>query len=193
MKLSAVQPIAEDLLELFRPACEDIEIAGSVRRKKPEVHDLEFVLLPVRDTDMFGDPQDTSSKLDMRIGAMIGCNVLRWDMEVKRNGPRLIRLIHNDSALIVELYIADAANFGNLLTIRTGCSEFSRWLVTQHQFGGGMPKGMGQQAGYLRKCTGEVIPCRTERLFFEALGVRWYEPEERTPETAARLWRRTGQ
>lgn len=183
-------PIAEQLAALLTPACEETKIAGSVRRRKPEVHDLEFVLLPKRDLDMFGDPQESYTLLDKVIAGMVSDRILGWDAEVKRNGPKLKRLLRPvglTSSLVVELYIADERNFGNTLAIRTGCWEFSRGMMTAKSKGGGMPEGMRQIDGYLHH-GGQVVPCRTEEEYFARLGLKWYEPEERTPELAARLW-----
>lgn len=48
MKLAEAQAIGEHLARLWTPFVERLEIAGSVRRKKPEVKDLEVVLIPRR-------------------------------------------------------------------------------------------------------------------------------------------------
>jgi len=49
MLLAEARKLAEQMVERLRPACDKIEIAGSVRRGKPEVKDIEIVCLP-RDT-----------------------------------------------------------------------------------------------------------------------------------------------
>jgi DNA polymerase/3'-5' exonuclease PolX len=186
---SEVMPLAESLRQYLASASEEIQIAGSVRRGKQIVHDLEFVLLPTRGLDLWGEESESSPVLDCTIGAAVKDGILEWDRDVKRNGPKLKRLIHSPSGLIVELYIADERNFGNIFAIRTGCHEFSRGMMTSKAHGGGMPVGLRQIDGYLRQGE-EIIPCRTEEEFFLAIGLRYFEPEERTPEMAARLWRR---
>jgi DNA polymerase/3'-5' exonuclease PolX len=189
MNRDQVLPHAARLLELLQPACQEIAVAGSVRRQKAEVHDLEFVLMPLRDMDMFGEPQDSYSRLDATIAGAVRAGQLAWDQDVKRNGPKMKRLILLEQKLVVELYIADTLNYGNLLTIRTGCWEFSRGMMTSRAKGGAMPPDMRQVDGYLHH-RGSVVACRTEREYFNAIGLSWYEPEKRTPELAARLWGR---
>jgi DNA polymerase/3'-5' exonuclease PolX len=44
--LSVAKEIAEDFLEKTRDLCERIEIAGSIRRKEPVVHDIDFAVIP---------------------------------------------------------------------------------------------------------------------------------------------------
>ena len=46
MTLEFAQEMAEALVELLAPACERIEIAGSIRRKKPNPNDVEVVAAP---------------------------------------------------------------------------------------------------------------------------------------------------
>ncbi len=46
MKLDKALEIAERTKKLLAPYCERIEIAGSIRRKKPEVKDIELVAIP---------------------------------------------------------------------------------------------------------------------------------------------------
>ena len=56
--LEVAQKIAVDICYKLQPFCEKINIAGSVRRKKPEVKDIEIVCVPKQETqyDMFGTP-----------------------------------------------------------------------------------------------------------------------------------------
>lgn len=44
--IADMEAIADDLARRLRPACERLEIAGSIRRRRPEVGDIEVVALP---------------------------------------------------------------------------------------------------------------------------------------------------
>jgi len=46
MELEKAKAIAEQIRVLLRPACNRIEIAGSIRRRKPEVGDIELLCIP---------------------------------------------------------------------------------------------------------------------------------------------------
>lgn len=50
--LQTARGIAEELLREMRPFCERAEIAGSIRREKSEVKDIELVVIPRHDTQL---------------------------------------------------------------------------------------------------------------------------------------------
>jgi DNA polymerase/3'-5' exonuclease PolX len=56
MNLHTAQPIADRVRDLLAPHCDRIEIAGSIRRQKADVGDIEIVAIPktVTDGDLFG-------------------------------------------------------------------------------------------------------------------------------------------
>ncbi|GAJ14573.1 unnamed protein product, partial [marine sediment metagenome] len=46
MKLEQAQKIAEEVVKRLSPYCQRIQIAGSIRRQKPQVRDVDIVLIP---------------------------------------------------------------------------------------------------------------------------------------------------
>ena len=46
MKLSDAEIIANRCKEILKPYCDRLEIGGSIRRKKPEVKDIELIVIP---------------------------------------------------------------------------------------------------------------------------------------------------
>jgi DNA polymerase/3'-5' exonuclease PolX len=46
---AAALEIAQDFMERTRDLCQRIEIAGSIRRKEPVVHDIDFAVIPCTD------------------------------------------------------------------------------------------------------------------------------------------------
>lgn len=191
MKLEQAQSIASSLIALLAPACDLIAVAGSVRRLKPEVKDLEIVIVPVLSTvsglgfDLFGVtpelPTFQPEFLDRALAEMQDSRVLEYDQRVKRNGTKYKRFIvqpDSPNAIALDLFIAETGNFGNIYALRTGNSEFSKALVTPRRAGGLMPGHLVQQYGYLWH-GGECIDCPTEEAFFTALDIRWIEPQFR--------------
>lgn len=70
-------------------------------------------------------------------------------------------------------------NFGSVLAIRTGPSEFSKAAVMKLN-----ADGLYRQAeGYLRYASGasagQIKPCPDEETFFDAVGWKFKKPEER--------------
>lgn len=55
---------ASHLLTMLRPCCHRIEIAGSLRRKKELIGDIELVAVPILHTNLLGEPMQDSSLVD---------------------------------------------------------------------------------------------------------------------------------
>jgi len=182
MKLAVAEELAGKLLERLGPVCERIEVAGSVRRKRPEPHDLEFVLIPVME-DRAVDLFDTkpAPMIERVIEEMIAGGNMAWDHQVKRNGPRYKRLVHVATAAVVELYFAHADNWGVHLAVRTGPGDFNRTLVTRISWSGAMPLDMAMRDGFLWR-RGQRLETPTEEKFFAEIGVPCWWPEMRTNE-----------
>ena len=183
MKLLQVQEIAREIIQALDPAhtCRCIMVAGSVRREKPEVKDVEICYVPrytLRVVDLFGATVKVSAT-DDAIDGLVARGVLGWDAEVKRNGPKHKRLVHIASGVVIELFAATPENWGLILALRTGPAEFNHKLVTQRRNGGAMPTGMRMQGGYLWRGL-EQLESLDEETFFEQVGIPCWLPQERT-------------
>jgi DNA polymerase/3'-5' exonuclease PolX len=66
MELDRAREIADGLVRRLSPGCVRIEVAGSVRRGKAEVNDIELVAVPKMEVqaDLFGGPGLQRSLLD---------------------------------------------------------------------------------------------------------------------------------
>ena len=177
MKLVTAQSIAQDVVDMLKPACRLIEIAGSVRRRKPEVGDIEIVALPLFTVsiDLFG-AEEQYSALEDHIGELLESGDLTLDKTLRRNGPLYKRFTHG---VAIDLFIAQQGNYGNILALRTGDSAFSRALVTERRAGGLMPSYLRQRDGFLWRGK-ERIDCPDELTYFDALGFRLIDPPART-------------
>jgi DNA polymerase/3'-5' exonuclease PolX len=147
------------------------EIAGSVRRGKAEVSDVEHVLI---DSDL----HHVWDQLD----AMVGSDLFPGNGAVTkavypngthRWGPRYRGVMFR--GFRHELFLADPDSWGPILAIRTGPASFSEKMVTAlHR------TPFRQANGYLTEAsTSAIVPCRTEREFLQHCGMRWMEPKER--------------
>lgn len=176
------------LVALLDDACERIQIAGSIRRRKGEVHDIELVAIPRREQvpadGLWGDGELVERDwLEARIHQLVDEGLLdrrpvrveRRDGTVdlqERDGRRYKALAFD--GLPVDLFITDAEGFGCILALRTGPRDFNQRLVTECQ------RWFRRVEGSRVMHLGRVIPTPDERAFFRALGVPWIEPEART-------------
>ena len=201
MNLSEATQIADEVIGLLTPACWRIVIAGSIRRGKADnIHDIEIVCIPLMRTgqSLFG-PVDDSNELQQCIGLLLEDQTMTLHRDATGrtcNGTKHKKLNYmrakTATAPLIDLYTADAGNWGNILAIRTGNADFSHALVTARsmnalasdgkQMRGLRPSYLGHVAGWLWHSK-EQIECPTEEDFFAALGVPFIEPRERNAET----------
>lgn len=156
MDLERAQIIADNVVSRLSPYCSRIEVAGSVRRKKATVNDIDFVLIPT-------DPWQLQSEI-MRLGGG----------QVKMSGSKITRLSYN--GVQVDLYFATPETWATLLLIRTGSTESNIRLTTLAKKRGWHLHASG--LGLFNE-KGERIAGDTEDSIFEALGIPYQRPEER--------------
>jgi len=155
MRLEEAERIAGNLKAFLAPACERLEIAGSIRRRRPEVGDIDLVLIP----------KDWLAVRDMlkRLG------------KVKISGRKITRVIM-DGGTQVDTYYATPGNFATLLLIRTGSAENNIRLCTLARKRGWHLAASGE--GLFNE-HGERIAGDSEESIYQALGLRYQEPWER--------------
>lgn len=180
-KLCEAKPAAEELRDLLQDSCTRIRIAGSIRRRKDEVKDIELVAEP----KMIPDPgtlfEDRFvSALDRRLADLLSSatkiQLLTRDRDQK-NGDRFKQFRYRGTK--VDLFIVlPPASWGVIYAIRTGPAEFSHLFVTPRSMGGALPDEFRFAGGELLR-EGNPVPTRTEQEFFEAIGLPWWPPAER--------------
>lgn len=208
MRRSEALPLAQSLLADLEPVCKRIEIAGSIRREKPDVGDIELVLIPepgelVKDRDLFGEvvAEHYRNGFDDWIGFALAHGGWDWQLDPvnRRNGDAYKRLQHVESGVCADLFIVDERSWGGALAIRTGPADFSQALVTIAR-----RQNKCVASGYLlhahpkhgdRGCDrGKLCPLikptPEESDFLEALGLDWIEPPARKAELAWRMAKR---
>jgi DNA polymerase (family 10) len=152
MKLENAIRIADNFVSEIKEFCERIEIAGSIRRKKPEVNDIDIVLIPRQ-----------REHLIQRI---------RKISRVEVQGKKLMRTEYSD--VQIDVYFATEETWGILLLVRTGSKEHNIRLC-QHAINKGMK--LSSETGLMKD--GKVIASKTEEEIFQGLGMEYVKPEER--------------
>ncbi len=177
LKLAQALDLAEKIKAALSPACERIEIAGSIRRHKHTVGDIEIVAIPKFVPDMeaqlslFDDPPKLVSALDMLLERLTRDkpNFRRGN----KNGNAMKNfLLDNDNgeAIIpVELYLCSPENWGYILALRTGPGYFNIKWVTQQRKGGLLPNRYNFSGGWLHK-DGKPVPTPEEDDVFSLIG-----------------------
>ena len=184
--LAEAQALAADLVAKLSPACLRIEPAGSIRRRRPDVGDIELVALSRFRTDkvpsLFEDVERRVDLLSERIDELLGEGTLAPHPTDPKRGDRYAKLLHPASGRQVDLFMAASrATYGLILLIRTGPAAYSRAVVTTardrgfHVTGGELHRGrLGCGA---RPC--EMVPTPEEADVYRALGSPYVPPEGR--------------
>lgn len=157
MKLEEILPIAERYKKILEPYCKRIEIAGSVRRKKPECRDIELVI--IRDPDKLEELKSLVGEWKKIRGSITG---------------RYTQVQPEDIKLDIFIAVDDGTNFGNIYLIRTG-----NWVFSRFAMGIRAPQvGLKHREGYLWR-DDVRINCYEEEEVFNALNYGFIPPEER--------------
>ena len=174
--LVRARAIAQPLCEIWAPYVEQIEIAGSIRRGKAEVGDIEILYIPKlgeAPTDLFGnavaEPEDM---LDTYLQRLIEQGVY-----AKRGGygPLNKLLIHVPSGIPLDVFATTADNWGMSLVIRTGPKEFNVRLMQRFR-----ELGMsGHAYAGVTDRDGQPLDCPTEHDVFRHAQWDYVEPEDR--------------
>jgi DNA polymerase/3'-5' exonuclease PolX len=170
LPLPTAVTLAESILTALTPGCSRIAIAGSVRREKPEIGDIEIVCIPrVTGHDLFGVPQYSLETLNDLIalqnwgGNPAGDHYRQYDL-----GP-----------CALDLFITTPECWGVIFTLRTGDADFSRLAVTQRNKGGFLPSNLNVKHGRVWM-HGTALETPEETDFLRILGFGEIEPKYRS-------------
>ena len=177
MKLADARQLANNLLASLAPACERIEIAGSIRRGNPGVGDIELVAIPKPGLDLFNAPTYQVTDLDGALARLI----LEERLALVKGGGRYKQFLLPAEGIALDLFVVlPPAQWGVIFAIRTGPSDFSTWLVTPRAKGGRLPSYLQVEDGAVWNGR-KPMPTPEEKDFFDLLGLPYMEPGKRQP------------
>lgn len=160
--LEQAEAIAFRLLLDLGPHCDQIEVAGSVRRKRPTIGDIEIVCIP--------KPYDASPLFASGLATVVN----QWP-KVKGELPCRYTQRLLPEGIPLDLFMVDPNGFGLQLAIRTGSAAWSHQVLAKAW----VRAGYHSEGGLLRRSNGTVVPARSERELFDRIGLPWVAPEER--------------
>jgi hypothetical protein len=135
--------------------------------------------------DLFGTPTAETDELHALATGLLAEGVLAHRPDKNGRpafGEKLKRVVFRGAAGELPLdflAVTGAAQWGVILTIRTGPGVFSTRLVTARRYGGGMPEGFRVRDGALWDGA-RLVETPEEADVFAALGLPWLLPEQRT-------------
>lgn len=172
MPLREAEDLAKGIVSQLSPFCKRIEIAGSIRRRKPEVGDIELVAIPLASMDMFGEPVPMTADHTLHFPDW------SWLGKVIKNGMKYKQIELPGGAALDLFIVTPPAQWGVQFMLRTGSAEFSHRLVTSRKQGGLMPSNFRVLEGAIWS-SNHIIETPEERNVFDLIGVPYIEPENR--------------
>lgn len=164
MELYKAQTLAAELITIFNPYTERIEIAGSVRRECKEVKDIDLVVIqhPWKLEKFFLTDAD------------------RNKMETKKHRPSLMWGERHKQIMFkgikVEFWLCSKWNWGLIYLIRTGSAEFSQKMLARWKQ---VSKGGYSEKGYLHEADGTKLNTPEETDVFNLCKLKFIEPKAR--------------
>lgn len=149
--------------------CDLIEVAGSIRRQKPKIHDIDFVVVAKSDAQW----QRINEKL-RQLKAKPNCA-----------GSSVIKAFVpcQDGLFQVDFYRAKPSTYGIHLLVRTGSAEHNMWLAG-HAFSKGMR--LKYSEGLIKD--GAIIAGEDEKVVFSALDLPYPLPSDREIVEGKPVW-----
>lgn len=170
MELEKAREIAEEVRRHLDESCVRTEIAGSIRRRKKDVGDIEILCI-----SRFEGGADS---LDRRVQGLMFQGVLTYRLNKlgrKVYGPKNKLMLHVPSGIGVDIFSTTEECWPVSLVVRTGGKKTNQRIAMAalqkgyhfHAYGSGFSTPSGE------------IVCRSEREVFEAVGLPYREPWER--------------
>ena len=179
--LAEAEAVATSMVRRLEDACRRILVAGSIRRRKAAVGDIEIVAEPRfesrsrRNGDLF-EPTRSENRdlLEERVESLLRDGVLATHPTDPKNGERYKKLWIAGAALQLDLFVVrPPADWGCAVAIRTGPAHLAVRLVQ-----GLIARGYHMDG--FRVLRGEEhYRCEDESDVFGYAGVPFLAPERR--------------
>lgn len=167
----------------MQPYVERAAIAGSIRRCKAEVKDIEIVAIPKLGdkTDLFEESRanrlfDWARKMrrEERIQWIKSgtSEIIPWPID---EHGKYWRGLLVQSGIKLDLFLTTAETWGCTFLIRTGPADYAHKIVSDAQF----KTGHRFAEGKLFDKAGDFVPTPEEDDVYAALGLFYVRPEQR--------------
>ncbi len=171
LTLAEAQNIAYQVKFSVEQHCENIEVAGSIRRQRPTVHDVDFVVVSKCDFEWLRISEELK-----RLKAKPSCQ-----------GNAVIKMLlpYKDGLFQIDFYRAQSETFGVHLLIRTGSAAHNMWLA-------GYAASLGMRLKYSQGLIKDetAIAGANEEGVFSVLGLPCPAPSEREIVDDRPIWQR---
>ena len=173
MQLIKAKEIAEKYVAMLASYCEKISIAGSIRREKEEVNDIEIVCVPKIERssriDLFGNSETGAYRPVKEFMELVdSLEKIKGQADQKYTRRKL------PEGIELDLFMPNIDNWGYILLIRTGDWEYSKSIVTQLK-----KRGYTCEGGYIWQGKKQLVT-KDEQTVFDLCALPFIQPKQRT-------------
>jgi DNA polymerase/3'-5' exonuclease PolX len=172
--IDEARTVAQSIAMRLRLACERLVIAGSIRRGKPDVGDIELLcipkIVPTKDPRDFFGSLDVNL-LDQSLESLIAGGYLAKRLNATGGttyGPLNKLLVHVASGIPLDVFSTTPDCWATALVCRTGPAESNTAIATEARRRGWSWNVYGP--GFTNLETGEVRPMHSEAEVFAFVG-----------------------
>lgn len=173
--------VAQEIEILLERGCQKTRIAGSLRRQKPRVNDVEILVIPravniTAPGELFPESVPGDRWI---IDTLIEAGILGKRKKTNGTvsyGPRTKLLIHCASKIPVDIFTCNETSWVNCLFSRTGGKDTNIAVASAAK-----ARGMAWEpfsAGF-RTRSGEILNVKTEQEIFAVVGLPYLHPTKR--------------
>lgn len=189
MELNHATQIAKRIVEMLAPQCVKINVAGSIRRLRSQVKDIEIVCIPKKEfvqTDLFGGGNWIVHPRFEKALFYFKQKIIKGNVH-----GRYMQMTLNNGGATMDLFMPQPHDYYRQLAIRTGSSEYSH-LVIAHAWKKKCWVGTADGLRLEHDCVmrndawicinkNPTLPpvWQSEEEFYDWIGVPWQHPKYR--------------
>lgn len=167
-----VNRVAACLVDALQPVCHRIEVAGSLRRERDMVGDIEIVAVPKPILNLIGEPTE-QTEVDLLLDT--------WPITFAKRGRKYQQFSFEWQpgwTFKVDLFLPTRETWGVVFMLRTGSPAFSKQMVTAKSYGGYKPDVYTVEQGCVRMA-GMLLPTPEETNVFDLWKMKYVQPKDR--------------
>lgn len=177
----AALPVAKELCDFLQPFCERLVVAGSLRRRKKQVGDVELLFISRTEKR----PDGLFDSLDFDLAEEAITTLLKRGILTQRPniagqftwGAENKLAVHVASRIPVDLFKTDEKRWWNALVVRTGGKNNNLLITTTAQRKGWSFEAYG--SGFHKLLGTERHDTTSEEDVYAFLGLEYKQPWER--------------
>jgi DNA polymerase/3'-5' exonuclease PolX len=178
--------IAREVVDVLKPHCEKLIVAGSLRRRKAFVSDIEILFIPAfkvapDPNDLFGNRRPIN-QAELVLDKFLESGLIAKRLSSRGSeawGPLNKLGVHVASGMPIDFFTASRENWYNFVVVRTGGAENNKRIASAaiargwnwHAYGSGFSRANGLRV--------EHHHVESERDCFDFVALPYLEPAQR--------------